>query len=178
MSSAKAPVIAIVGANGYIGKLVTPELYTALKEKRIKELRILTRKASPVLQKNASEHGAMVHEVVYSDSSSLQKALTGVDVLISTDSSGFKLTLDMMGLQGSDWEQNKEALVDVLSKAKVSVYIPSEFGTYHYVSNLSQPSNVQTQSPPLRRSPKEDPQSHQHFHHSNDGTSILQTPWI
>lgn len=41
----------------------------------------------------------------------------------------------MMGLQGSDWEQNKEALVDALSKAKVSVYIPSEFGTYHYVSN-------------------------------------------
>lgn len=83
MSSAKAPVIAIVGVNGYIGKLVTPELYNALKEKRIKELRILTREASTALQKAASEHGATVHEVVYSDSSSLAKALAGVDVLIS-----------------------------------------------------------------------------------------------
>jgi uncharacterized protein YbjT (DUF2867 family) len=83
MSSAKAPVIAIVGVNGYIGKLVTPELYNALKEKRIKELRILTREASTALQKAASEHGATVHEVVYSDSGSLAKALAGVDVLIS-----------------------------------------------------------------------------------------------
>ena len=41
----------------------------------------------------------------------------------------------MMGLQGSDWEQNKEALVNAMSNAKVSVYIPSEFGTYHYLSN-------------------------------------------
>jgi hypothetical protein len=41
----------------------------------------------------------------------------------------------MMGLQGDDWEQNKEALVDAIVKAGVKVYIPSEFGTYHYVSN-------------------------------------------
>jgi uncharacterized protein YbjT (DUF2867 family) len=81
--SSEAPVIAIVGATGYIGKLVTPELYNALKEKRIKELRILTRKVSPALEKTALEHGATAHEVVYSDSSSLQKALSGVDVLIS-----------------------------------------------------------------------------------------------
>jgi len=40
-----------------------------------------------------------------------------------------------MGFQGSDWEQNKHNLVDALEKAGVTVYIPSEFGTYHYVSN-------------------------------------------
>jgi hypothetical protein len=40
-----------------------------------------------------------------------------------------------MGLQGDDWKDNKEALVDALAKTGVSVYIPSEFGTYHYVCN-------------------------------------------
>jgi hypothetical protein len=35
----------------------------------------------------------------------------------------------MMGLQGDDWKENKEALVDALAKTGVSVYIPSEFGT-------------------------------------------------
>lgn len=89
MSSADAPVIAIVGANGYIGKLVVPELFDALKEKRIKELRILTRKASPSLQSTAAENGATVHEVVYSDSASLQKALSGVNVLVSMVSFDF-----------------------------------------------------------------------------------------
>jgi hypothetical protein len=41
----------------------------------------------------------------------------------------------MMGLKGTDWEQNKQTLVDTLVKTGVSVYIPSEFGTYHYISN-------------------------------------------
>lgn len=39
-----APAIAVVGANGYIGKKVMPIAFEALKQKRFKELRILSRK--------------------------------------------------------------------------------------------------------------------------------------
>ena|SRR5579862_2773703 len=83
MSNAKAPSIAVVGANGYVGKLVVPCLSEALKQKRIKELKFLTRKSSPALEKAASENGASVCEVDYSNTDSIVKAVTGVDVLIS-----------------------------------------------------------------------------------------------
>lgn len=83
---AKAPSIAIVGATGYIGKIVMPFLYEALEQKRIKELRILTRKASPTVEQAAKAKGATVHEVQYNKADTLVKALSGVDVMISTES--------------------------------------------------------------------------------------------
>jgi hypothetical protein len=43
----------------------------------------------------------------------------------------------MMGLQGADWKQNKDALLKAMVGAGVKVYIPSEFGTNHYISNYS-----------------------------------------
>jgi NmrA-like family len=41
----------------------------------------------------------------------------------------------MMGLQGNDWKQNKDALLEAIVRAGVKVYIPSEFGTNHYITN-------------------------------------------
>jgi hypothetical protein len=43
--------------------------------------------------------------------------------------------LDMMGLRGDDWQQNKDTLLDAAAAAGVKVYIPSEFGTNHYITN-------------------------------------------
>jgi hypothetical protein len=40
-----------------------------------------------------------------------------------------------MGLQGSDWKQNKDTLLEAIAAAGVKVYIPSEFGTNHYITN-------------------------------------------
>jgi uncharacterized protein YbjT (DUF2867 family) len=80
----KSPVVAVIGANGYIGRLVVPTLYEALNDKRISELRILSRKVSADDEKTASANGAAMHQITYSDPETLVKALTGVDVLIST----------------------------------------------------------------------------------------------
>jgi NmrA-like family len=41
----------------------------------------------------------------------------------------------MMGLQGDDWKQNKDALLEAIVGSGVKVYIPSEFGTNHYITN-------------------------------------------
>lgn len=42
---------------------------------------------------------------------------------------------DMMGFQGDDFSKNKEALLKAMEGAGVKVYIPSEFGTNHYITN-------------------------------------------
>jgi NmrA-like family len=132
----KCPSIAVIGANGYIGKLVVPYLYDALKNNRLRELRILTRSVNAADENFAKAKGGSVHQVTYSQPETLVEALTGVDVVISNPRAGIANGYaDMMGLQGEDWEKNKEILVDTIAKTGVSVYIPSEFGTYHYVSN-------------------------------------------
>jgi len=41
----------------------------------------------------------------------------------------------MMGYQGDDWKKNKDTLLDAIAGAAVKVYIPSEFGTNHYITN-------------------------------------------
>lgn len=42
-----------------------------------------------------------------------------------------------MGLQGNDWKQNKDTLLEAIAAAGVKVYIPSEFGTNHYITNYT-----------------------------------------
>jgi hypothetical protein len=41
----------------------------------------------------------------------------------------------MMGFQGGDFAKNKKALLEAMAGAGVKVYIPSEFGTNHYITN-------------------------------------------
>ena len=43
----------------------------------------------------------------------------------------------MMGLQGTDWKQNKDNLLEACYRSGVKVYIPSEFGTNHYITNYT-----------------------------------------
>ena len=83
-----------------------------------------------------------------------------------------------MGLQGSDWEQNKEALVNAMSNAKVSVYIPSEFGTYHYVSNYRSHPMFKLKAHHFEESKKKDSKSSRRLYRVDDGTSVLQAPWF
>jgi len=40
-----APVIAIIGATGYVGKLVMPSPQNAVEKGRIKEFRVLSRRS-------------------------------------------------------------------------------------------------------------------------------------
>lgn len=42
-----------------------------------------------------------------------------------------------MGLQGDDWKENKDTLLEAAAKAGVKVYIPSEFGTNHEITNYA-----------------------------------------
>jgi NmrA-like family len=136
-----APVVAIVGGTGYVGKLVIPWLLDAVEKGRIKEVRVLSRRPAQI-------KGAKTYVVNYDDEKSLDKALSGANVLLSTSPQipllppparvsvdCADLDLGAMGLQGDDFTKNKEALVDAAARNKVSVYIPSEFGTYYYITN-------------------------------------------
>jgi NmrA-like family len=129
------PAVAIIGINGYIGKMVTPIAFEALKQKRIKELRILSRKFDPEQLKGLVAEGATTQNASYNNVESLTKALTGIDVVISTTIVEIRLTVDMMGLRGDDWKENKNALLEAISRSGVKVYIPSEFGANHYITN-------------------------------------------
>lgn len=56
------------------------------------------------------------------------------------------LTVDMMGLQGDDWQKNKDTLVEAAAAAGVKVYIPSEFGTNHHITNYRDMTMFQTKA--------------------------------
>src|SRR5262245_45011968 len=79
-----APAVAIIGINGYIGKMVTPIAFEALEQKRIKELRILSRKFDPNALKGLIARGATTQNASYNSLESLTRALTGIDIVIST----------------------------------------------------------------------------------------------
>jgi putative NADH-flavin reductase len=108
----KSPSIAVICANGYIGKLVVLYLYDAIKESRNSDLRILTR-SNAAEEKAANTKGTSMQQVTYSQPDTPVKVLSGVDVVISTPCTGVTNCTDMMGLQGEDWEKNKEILVVV-----------------------------------------------------------------
>ena len=77
------PAVAVVGANGYIGKMVMPIAYEALKQKQIKELRLLSRKFDPEQLKDIVARGATTQNASYNNLAALTQALTGIDVVIS-----------------------------------------------------------------------------------------------
>jgi uncharacterized protein YbjT (DUF2867 family) len=78
-----APAVAVIGANGYIGKQVMPIAFEALKQKRIKELRILSRKFDENAIKEVIAKGATTQNASYNNLASLTQALAGIDVVIS-----------------------------------------------------------------------------------------------
>jgi hypothetical protein len=57
---------------------------------------------------------------------------------------------DMMGLQGDDWIANKDNLLEAISKSNVKVYIPSEFGTNHYITNYPDNATFQPKAHHLK----------------------------
>lgn len=78
-----APAVAVIGYSGYIGKQVMPYAFEALEKKRIKELRILSRKFDPDALKPLVAKGATTQNASYNSLSSLTQALSGIDVVIS-----------------------------------------------------------------------------------------------
>ena len=91
--TSSAPAVAVIGANGYVGKMVMPYLFEALQQKRIKELRILSRKFDENALKGLIAKGATTQNASYHNIPSLTQALAGIDVVIST----FLLLLSVNG---------------------------------------------------------------------------------
>jgi hypothetical protein len=64
--------------------MVMPIAFQALKEKRIRELRILSRKFDPDALNGIIAAGATTQNASYNSIASLTQALAGIDVVIST----------------------------------------------------------------------------------------------
>jgi glutamyl-tRNA reductase len=79
-----APAVAVIGINGYMGKIITPIAFEALQQKRIKELRILSRKFDENDLKGLIAKGATTQNASYNNLASLTQALAGIDVVISS----------------------------------------------------------------------------------------------
>jgi putative NADH-flavin reductase len=84
--SSTPPAIAVIGFNGLIGKIVMPIAYEALEKKRIRELRVLSRKFDANQLKGIIAKGATTQNASYNSLASLTQALAGIDVVISTSS--------------------------------------------------------------------------------------------
>ena len=84
-SSTTAPAVAVIGYKGYIGGIVMPFAFAALQQKRIKELRILSRKFDANALKGLIAQGATTQNASYNSLASLTQALSGIDVLISME---------------------------------------------------------------------------------------------
>ncbi|GAA6036411.1 hypothetical protein JCM8097_001707 [Rhodosporidiobolus ruineniae] len=118
----QAPIIALVGATGLVGSALLSSFVDAVQSSRIASLRILTASpSSPKLSAAKEVKGVEVREIAYSDAKSLEKALQGVEVLVSA-----------MGASETSqgrYQENKERLVEAAVKAGVKVYVPSSWGT-------------------------------------------------
>jgi len=78
-----APSVAVIGYNGYIGKQVMPVAFEALANKRIRELRILSRKFDANALNGLIAKGATTQNASYNSLTSLTQALSGIDIVIS-----------------------------------------------------------------------------------------------
>ncbi|KAK8852210.1 Nucleoside-diphosphate-sugar epimerase [Apiospora arundinis] len=112
--------VAIAGAGGNLGKVVTPSLVSTGKF----NIRVLTRQGSSTAN---LPKGVEVVEVDYTSPESLQAALAGQDAVISLITTPAAMT--------------QLALIDAAIAAGVKRFIPSEFG-----SNLA---NAKTRANPV-----------------------------
>lgn len=113
------PVVGMVGGCGFVGSFLTPAFLEALQEGRVKEVRILTAKASDK-SKQFEEQGAKVVQVDFERKESLVRGLRNVDVVICAMGTG----------PGS--VQSRRLLLEAMAMTGVDVYFPSEWGTNHY----------------------------------------------
>ncbi|KAG8698853.1 hypothetical protein FRC11_014131, partial [Ceratobasidium sp. 423] len=110
-----ARVIALAGANGYIGKTFAKELLT-----QGLELRILTRVESvgSVALQELKANGASIHAISYDDEASIAKALQGADVLVSAVSDAALISAQI-------------PLIKAAKTAGVKLFFPSEYGSVY-----------------------------------------------
>ncbi|KAL5636550.1 hypothetical protein ACGC1H_000490 [Rhizoctonia solani] len=108
-----AKVIALVGANGYVGKAFVDAFLTL----GAFQLRLLVRTESieTAPYQEYKKRGASLYAISYDDQASLVKALDGADVLISTVAAA--------GLTSA-----QIPLIKAAKQAGVKVFFPSEYG--------------------------------------------------
>ncbi|ORY47185.1 NmrA-like family-domain-containing protein [Leucosporidium creatinivorum] len=119
-----APVLALVGATGLVGGHLLPTFLVALSKGQLSAIRILTSSPdSDKLNSLRSFPKVSIHAISYSDSSSVEQALSGVGILISAMGSS--------PTKEGSYESSKATLLKAAAAAKVKVYTPSEWGTDH-----------------------------------------------
>ncbi|CAE6505180.1 unnamed protein product [Rhizoctonia solani] len=108
-----AKVVALAGANGYVGKAFVDQFL----ELNVFQLRILARTESieSAPYQEYKKRGAELYAISYDDEASLVKALDGVDVLISA--------VAAEGLTSA-----QIPLIKASKKAGVKTFFPSEYG--------------------------------------------------
>ncbi|KAB5596260.1 Isoflavone reductase-like protein [Ceratobasidium theobromae] len=133
-----AKIVALAGANGYVGKAFA----NALLDVDASQLRILTRAESvdsPSLQEFKTR-GASLHIIAYDSEASIVKALEGVDVLISTVASAVLVHAQV-------------PLIKAAKAAGVKTFFPSEYGALF--EDESDPSPVVQAKKEVIRTTKE-----------------------
>ncbi|GAB1519679.1 hypothetical protein RhiTH_002747 [Rhizoctonia solani] len=107
-----AKVVALAGANGYVGKA----LADAFLDLNPFQVRLLVRNESinTTPYQDYKKRGALLYAVSYDDEASLVKALDGVDVLVSS-------------VAAAALTSTQIPLVKASKKAGVKVFFPSEF---------------------------------------------------
>ena len=109
-----AKVVALAGANGYVGKAFA----NAFLDLNAFQLRILTRASSlgsTVLQ-DFERRGASLHAISYEDEDNIIKALQGVDVLVSAVAGDAILSAQV-------------PLIKAAKSAGVHLFFPSAYGS-------------------------------------------------
>ena len=80
--SSSAPVVPVIGANGYVAKMFIPIAFEALEQKCIKELRFPSRKFDENGLKGLIAKGATTQNCSYNNVKSLTQAPVGIDIVI------------------------------------------------------------------------------------------------
>jgi hypothetical protein len=120
MTSSKGPIVTLFGASGYLGKWVAGPFLEALKDGKLQELRLPTRRLDDKIIQGFVARGAKAFKVDFNEKASLETVLKGTDIVIS-----------LLGTGPGSPEIN-EKLVDAMVDAGIKRFLPSEFGTNHY----------------------------------------------
>ncbi|CAE6412323.1 unnamed protein product [Rhizoctonia solani] len=121
-----AKVVALAGANGYVGKAFVD----AFLHLGAFQVRLLVRNESidTAPYQEYKKRGASLHAISYDDEASLVKALDGVDVLVSTVAAAALTSAQLCFLQSP-----------TSPCAGVKVFFPSEYGG-HFPDDVSSPA--------------------------------------
>ncbi|KAH7343354.1 hypothetical protein B0J17DRAFT_713536 [Rhizoctonia solani] len=108
-----AKVVALAGANGYVGKAFV-DAFLSLNTFQVRLL-VRTQSIETAPYQEYKKRGALLYAISYDDEASLVKALDGADVLISAVAAEGLISAQI-------------PLVKAAKKAGIKVFFPSEYG--------------------------------------------------